>query len=82
MKRFQRLFFHTPLVNGFILASEVYHDMYRWPFVDRRVFHRWCETTPWGQLFLRYAAQGPYGDATPEVAGHLPEAGAAARAVS
>ena len=26
MKRFQKLFFHTPLVNGFILGSEVYHD--------------------------------------------------------
>jgi len=75
LKRFQRLFFHTPLVNGFILASEVYHDMYRWPFVDRRVFHRWCETTAWGQLFLRYAAQGPFGDSSPEVAGTLPQAG-------
>ena len=31
LKRFQKLFFHTPLVNGFILASDVYHDFYRWP---------------------------------------------------
>jgi uncharacterized protein (DUF362 family) len=53
LKRFQKLFFHTPLVNGFILASDVYHDFYRWPLVDRKVFQRWCETTPWGQLFLR-----------------------------
>jgi len=42
LKRFQKLFFHTPLVNGFILASDVYHDFYRWPLVDRRVFERWC----------------------------------------
>src|SRR5439155_1445117 len=35
LKRFQKLFFHTPLVNGFILASDVYHDFYRWPLVDR-----------------------------------------------
>jgi hypothetical protein len=57
----QKLFFHTPLVNGFILASDVYHDFYRWPLVDRRVFERWCETTEWGQMFLRYAESGPQG---------------------
>jgi uncharacterized protein (DUF362 family) len=61
LKRFQKLFFHTPLVNGFILASDVYHDFYRWPLVDRRVFERWCETTEWGQMFLRYAQMGPQG---------------------
>jgi uncharacterized protein (DUF362 family) len=61
LKRFQKLFFHTPLVNGFILASDVYHDFYRWPLIDRRVFERWCETTAWGQLFLRYAQMGPQG---------------------
>jgi uncharacterized protein (DUF362 family) len=61
LKRFQKLFFHTPLVGGFIVASEVYHDLYRWPLIDRRVFERWCETTDWGQLFLRYARTGPQG---------------------
>jgi uncharacterized protein (DUF362 family) len=65
LKRFQKLFFHTPLVNGFILASEVYHDLYRWPVVDRRVFERWCEATEWGQLFLRYAQTGPQGGRPP-----------------
>ena len=64
LKRFQKLFFHTPLVNGFILASDVYHDFYRWPLVDRRVFERWCETTAWGQMFLRYAQIGPQGALT------------------
>jgi uncharacterized protein (DUF362 family) len=62
LKRFQKLFFHTPLVNGFILASDVYHDFYRWPLVDRRVFERWCESTEWGRLFLRYAQMGPQGE--------------------
>ena len=62
LKRFQKLFFHTPLVNGFILASDVYHDFYRWPLVDRRVFERWCETTEWGQMFMQYAQVGPQGD--------------------
>ena len=61
LKRLQKLFFHTPLVNGFILASEVYHDLYRWPLLDRRAFERWCETTGWGQLFLQYARTGPQG---------------------
>ncbi len=61
LKRFQKLFFHTPLVHGFILASDVYHDFYRWPLLDRKVFERWCETTAWGQLFLRYAQMGPQG---------------------
>jgi uncharacterized protein (DUF362 family) len=65
LKRFQKLFFHTPLVNGFILASDVYHDFYRWPLVDRRVFERWCETTAWGQMFLRYAQVGPQGQIVP-----------------
>jgi hypothetical protein len=49
-------------VNGFILASDVYHDFYRWPLIDRRVFERWCETTAWGQMFLRYAHMGPQGE--------------------
>src|SRR5688572_27770157 len=30
MKRFQKIFFHTPLVNVFIFGSEAYHDYYRW----------------------------------------------------
>jgi uncharacterized protein (DUF362 family) len=55
LKRFQKLFFHTPLVNVFILGSELYHDFYRWPLKDRATFERWRETTPWGQLFERYA---------------------------
>ncbi len=61
LKRFQKLFFHTPLVHGFVFASEVYHDLYRWPALDRRAFEQWCEGTPWGQLFLRYAQMGPLG---------------------
>jgi uncharacterized protein (DUF362 family) len=78
LKRFQKLFFHTPLVNGFILASDVYHDFYRWPMVDRRVFERWCETTAWGQMFLRYAQMGPQG-ALPAHATDDPHHAASAR---
>jgi uncharacterized protein (DUF362 family) len=61
LKRLQKLFFRTPLVNVFILGSETYHDYYRWPLKDRRVFEAWRAGTPWGQLFDRYA-EGPLQD--------------------
>jgi uncharacterized protein (DUF362 family) len=54
LKGVQKLFFHTPLVKAFILGSEVYHDLYRWPLHDRRTFQAWLEGTAWGQLFQRY----------------------------
>jgi len=58
LKRFQKLFFRTPLVNIFILGSETYHDYYRWPLKDRRVFEKWRRETAWGKLFDQYA-KGP-----------------------
>jgi uncharacterized protein (DUF362 family) len=58
LKRFQKLFFHTPIVNLFVAGSEVYHDYYRWPLRDRRVFEQWRETTHWGRLFDHYQAHG------------------------
>ena len=54
MKRFQKLFFHTPLVNAFIFGSEAYHDYYRWPLKDRRTFETWKGETAWGKLFDAY----------------------------
>jgi hypothetical protein len=54
MKRFQKLFFHTPLVNAFIFGSEAYHDYYRWPLKDRRTFETWKQETGWGKLFAAY----------------------------
>ena len=54
MKRFQKLFFHTPLVNVFILGSEAYHDYYRWPLKDKKTFEGWKRDTSWGQLFDAY----------------------------
>jgi uncharacterized protein (DUF362 family) len=54
LKRFQKLFFHTPLVNAFILGSEAYHDYYRWPRIDRKVFESWKRDTRWGRLFVDY----------------------------
>ena len=55
LKSIQNLFFRTPLVNVFILGSEMYHDFYRWPARDRRAFERWLQGTAWGHLFARYA---------------------------
>src|SRR5215468_813046 len=55
MKPFQKLFFHTPLVNVFVLGSEVYHDYYRWPMRDRKTFEDWKQNTGWGRLFEQYS---------------------------
>ncbi len=54
LKPVQNVLMRTPLVNLFILGSEVYHDYYRWPARDRRVFEGWLANTPWGQLFQEY----------------------------
>jgi uncharacterized protein (DUF362 family) len=54
LRKFQNLFFRTPLVNFFIFGSEAYHDYYRWPLRDRRVFKRWLKSSQWGSLFASY----------------------------
>ncbi len=56
LRRFQNLFFRTPLVNFFIFGSEAYHDYYRWPVKDRRTFNKWRKRSQWGQLFESYAS--------------------------
>lgn len=55
LKKFQKLFFHTPLVNVFVFGSEAYHDYYRWPRKDRHVFEAWQRETEWGRLFEAYS---------------------------
>jgi uncharacterized protein (DUF362 family) len=54
LKKFQKLFFHTPLVHAFIFGSEAYHDYYRWPLKDKKVFNKWRNDTEWGKLFDKY----------------------------
>jgi hypothetical protein len=54
LRIFQRLFFHTPLVNLFIFASEVYHDRVWYPLKGRRVIEQWKRESPWGRLFETY----------------------------
>jgi uncharacterized protein (DUF362 family) len=58
LKPVQNVLMRTPLVNLFILGSEVYHDYYRWPARDRKVFEGWLANTPWGNLFQEYHRVG------------------------
>jgi uncharacterized protein (DUF362 family) len=58
LKPMQNVLMRTPLVNLFILGSEVYHDYYRWPARDRGVFESWLANTGWGQLFQEYHRLG------------------------
>jgi len=57
-KFLQKLVTRTPLVAIPIAFSEVYHDYVHWPLKEKYVFKDWCETTAWGQLFLRYGKEG------------------------
>jgi len=66
LRGMQKLFFHTPLVNVFIFGSEAYHDYYRWPLKDRKIFERWKKETHWGQLFHRYETGEVWGEHTGE----------------
>ena len=61
LKPMQNVLMRTPLVNLFILGSEIYHDYYRWPTRDRRVFEGWLANTPWGGLFQEYHRRGVIG---------------------
>ncbi len=54
LKYLQKLFFHTPLVNLFIFASETYHDKVWYTTKGQRVVNRWTKESPWGQLFDSY----------------------------
>ena len=54
LKIFQKLFFHTPLVNIFIFASEYYHDHFWYPVKGKKVVEEWKQNSPWGNLFVEY----------------------------
>jgi uncharacterized protein (DUF362 family) len=69
LKAIQNFFFRTPLVNVFILGSEVYHDYFRWPAKDRAVFEKWLAGTPWGKMFGDYQRQGHLRPGAPQAAG-------------
>jgi len=54
LKHLQPLFFHTPLVNLFIFASEFYHDKVWYPNKGMPVVEKWQRESPWGKLFMQY----------------------------
>jgi uncharacterized protein (DUF362 family) len=58
LKPVQNVLMRTPLVNLFIMGSEIYHDYYRWPARDRGVFESWLANTSWGKLFQEYHRLG------------------------
>ncbi|MCE9578395.1 MAG: DUF362 domain-containing protein [Deltaproteobacteria bacterium] len=58
LRRIQRLFTETPMVKVLAAASEAYHDYYRWPLREKKLFEAWRTDTAWGQLFARYQREG------------------------
>jgi len=49
LKHLQKLFFHTPLVNVFVLGSAWYHDLFWYPLLGRPVVDNWKHNSPWGR---------------------------------
>ncbi len=64
LKKVQNVLTRTPLVKALIFGSEAYHDYYRWPVRDRKVFEDWLRHTSWGQLFQQYSPAGSLGALT------------------
>jgi uncharacterized protein (DUF362 family) len=54
LRVFQKLLFHTPIVNIFIFASEFYHDRFWYPLKGRAIVEQWKRESPWGRLFEQY----------------------------
>jgi uncharacterized protein (DUF362 family) len=49
--KFQKLFFHTPLVHVFETASATYHDRVHYPMWSKKITETWLAESPWGRLF-------------------------------
>lgn len=54
LRRLQKFFFHTPLVNLFIFGSMMYHDYVWYLFKGKKTVSSWLNNTPWGELFKKY----------------------------
>ncbi len=54
LKKLQHLFFHTPLVYGFIFGSFFYHDYIWWPLKGKPIQKKHALNTPWGKMFQDY----------------------------
>ena len=53
-RRMQKIFFHTPLVNLFVVASDFYHDKFWWNMHGKKIFRHWKQESPWGRLWDSY----------------------------
>jgi hypothetical protein len=54
LKKFQSLFFRTPLVYLFVFGSFFYHDYLWWPIRGKRIQRNRVLNTKWGKLFESY----------------------------
>ena len=54
LKRFQGLFFRTPLVYLFVMGSYIYHDFIWWRFQGKALMREIREQSKWGELFESY----------------------------
>ncbi len=53
-RKYQNIFFHTPLVNLFIFGSFFYHDFIWWPFKGSRIMKQLRKESKWGKFFSTY----------------------------
>lgn len=53
-KKFQRLFFRTPLVYLFVFGSSMYHDYFWYPLIGKMHIDNFEKKSPWGELFLKW----------------------------
>lgn len=54
LKKFQKIFFHTPLVYLFVFGSYFYHDKIWWPLVGKQIQKTIELNTKWGTFFHHY----------------------------
>ena len=54
LKSMQKLFFHTPLVYGFVFGSYFYHDYLWWPTKGKRAMRKVRTESKWARLFDDY----------------------------
>jgi uncharacterized protein (DUF362 family) len=54
MRRFQKLFFQTPLLYLFVFGSSIYHDRLWYPLQGNKIVRKWMNESKWGRLFQLY----------------------------
>lgn len=54
LKSIQKIFFQSPLLKMFIMASDTYHDKFWWKQHGEKIHNEWKKNSPWGRLFDKY----------------------------